>query len=43
MAYNATPHESTRLTPYRLVYGREMTFPLYMITDPIGIEKMREN
>ena len=40
MAYNATPHESTRLTPHRLVYGREMTFPLYMITDPIGIEKV---
>ena len=39
MAYNATPHESTGLTPRRLVYGREMTFPLDMITDPIGIEK----
>jgi hypothetical protein len=39
MAYNATPHESTGLTPHRLVYGREMTFPLYMITDPIEIEK----
>ena len=39
MNYNATPRESTRLTPHRLVYGREMTFPLYMITDPIGIEK----
>jgi low affinity Fe/Cu permease len=39
MAYNATPHESTGLTPHRLVYGREMTFPLDMITDPIGIEK----
>ena len=35
MAYN----ESTGLTPHRLVYGREMTFPLDMITDPIGIEK----
>lgn len=39
MAYNARPHESTGLTPHRLVYGREMTFPLDMITDPIGIEK----
>ena len=39
MAYNATPHESTGLTPRRLVYGSEMTFPLDMITDPIGIEK----
>ena len=32
MAYNATPHESTGLTPHRLVYGREMTFPLDRIT-----------
>jgi hypothetical protein len=32
MAYNATPHESTRLTPHRLVYGRQMTFPLDMIS-----------
>lgn len=38
-ACNATPHESTGLTPHRLVYGIEMTFPLDIITDPIGMKK----
>jgi hypothetical protein len=35
MAFNSTPHESTGVNPYRLVYGREMAFPLEIITDKI--------
>ena len=35
MAYNSTPHESTGLTPHRLVYGQEMKFPLDIISERI--------
>ncbi|CAC5398973.1 unnamed protein product [Mytilus coruscus] len=35
MAYNSTPHESTGLTPHRLVYGQEMKFPLDVISERI--------
>lgn len=29
MAYNSTPHES----PYKLIYGREMSFPIDILTE----------
>ncbi|VDI10971.1 Hypothetical predicted protein [Mytilus galloprovincialis] len=35
MAYNSTPHESTGIIPYKLVFGREMSFPINIITEPI--------
>ncbi|KAK3107787.1 hypothetical protein FSP39_022147 [Pinctada imbricata] len=35
MAYNSTPHESTGLTPHRMVFGREITFPLEILTEPL--------
>ena len=35
MAYNSTPHESTGISPYKLVFGREMSFPINIITEPI--------
>ncbi|CAC5367980.1 unnamed protein product [Mytilus coruscus] len=39
MAYNSTPHESTGLTPHRLVYGQEMKFPLDVISERIEQDK----
>lgn len=35
MAYNTTPHESTGLTPHIMVFGKEMKFPLDIITDSV--------
>jgi len=35
MAFNSTLHQSTGVSPYRLVYGREMAFPLEIITKKI--------
>jgi hypothetical protein len=35
MAYNSTPHESTGISPYKLVFGREMSFPIDIITDKV--------
>ncbi|CAC5390376.1 unnamed protein product [Mytilus coruscus] len=35
MAYNLTPNESTGISPYKLVFGREMSFPINIITEPI--------
>ena len=39
MAYNATPRESIGLTPHRMVYGKEMTLSLDLITDPVQHEE----
>jgi len=33
MAYNSTPHESTGVSPYKLIYGREMSFPIDILTE----------
>lgn len=35
MAYNSTLHESTGISPYKLVLGREMSFPIDIITDTV--------
>lgn len=35
MAYNSTPHESTGISPHKLVYGQEKRLPLEIITEPI--------
>jgi hypothetical protein len=35
MAYNSTPHESIGISPYKLVFGREMSFPIDIITDKV--------
>jgi hypothetical protein len=32
-AYCATPHESTGVSPYRMLYGREMTMPIDLQVD----------
>ena len=37
MAYNNSPHETTKQTPFRMVYGDEMTLPCEM-----GIEQIAE-
>lgn len=38
MVYNSTPHESTGMTPHRMVYGEEMRFPIDFITEKLNIE-----
>ena len=38
MAFNSTPHESTGISPHRLVFGREMNFPLDILTEPVDDE-----
>jgi transposase InsO family protein len=35
MAYNTTSHESTGVTPHRMVYGEEMNFPLDVQTEQL--------
>ena len=32
MAYNATPHQSTGISPFRMIFGEEMRMPLDVIT-----------
>lgn len=39
MDYNATLHESTGNTPYRMKYGREMSFPLNLMTETVSDEE----
>lgn len=41
MAYNSTPHESTGITPHRMVYGSEMRYPLDIITMQINDEEVQ--
>lgn len=33
MAYNSTPHDSTRVSPHKLVFGEEMLHSLALFTD----------
>ena len=33
MAYNSTPHETTGITPYRMVFGTEISIPLDIVSD----------
>ena len=40
MAYNSTVHESTGMSPYRLVYGEKMTMPIDIITEPSPDEEV---
>ena len=35
MAYNSTPHETTGITPYRMVFGTEISIPLDLVSDRI--------
>ena len=39
MAYNSTVHESTGMSPHRLVYGERMTMPIDIISDPLPREE----
>lgn len=34
-AYNSTIHESTGMTPYKMVFGEEMTLPVNLITENV--------
>ena len=33
LAYNTTPHESTNISPYRMMFGREAKLPLDLLTE----------
>lgn len=33
LAYNTTPHETTRISPYRLVFGKEAKLPINVLTE----------
>ncbi|VDI25057.1 Hypothetical predicted protein [Mytilus galloprovincialis] len=39
MAYNSTPHQSTEISPFRMIFGEEMRMPL----DVILAEELCEN
>ena len=39
MDYNSTVHESTGMSPHRLVYGEKMTILIEILTDPIAGEE----
>ncbi|CAC5381306.1 unnamed protein product [Mytilus coruscus] len=43
MAYNATPHESTGIIPHRMIYDREMSFPLNLMTETVSDDNEEEN
>ena len=38
-AYNSTIHETTGITPYRMVFGEEMTLPVNLITENLDSEE----
>lgn len=33
LAYNTTPHGTTRISPYRLVFGKEVKLPINVMTE----------
>ena len=37
-AYRSTPHGSTGVSPYRMLYGVEMTMPLDLVIGDVGRE-----
>ena len=39
MAYNSSVHETTGITPYRMLYGTEMTMPVDLQTESTDIGK----
>ena len=39
MAYNSSVHETTGVTPYRMVFGSEMTVPLDLQTEAVETDK----
>ena len=43
MAYNSTPHETTGITPYRMLFGTEMCIPLEIISENLPGEEMYTN
>ncbi len=38
-AYHSTPHSSTGLSPYRMVYGVEMTMPIDLVIGEVGQQR----
>ena len=38
MAYNTCEHESTRCSPYRILYGENIVLPIDILTDDIAEE-----
>lgn len=42
LAYNSTPHESTGLSPHKMVFGREIKLPLDVMADNVVEEEMLE-
>ncbi len=38
-AYRSTPHDSTGLSPYCMLYGEEMTMPLDLVIGDVGRER----
>ena len=42
MAYNSSVHETTGITPYRMVFGTEMTVPVELQTEPVHLSDAEE-
>ena len=40
LAYRTTPQESTRISPYKMMFGREATLPIDLL---LGRSQMQEN
>ncbi len=38
-AYRSTPHGSTGISPYRMLYGVEMSMPLDLVIGDVGRER----
>ena len=38
LAYNSTPHETTNISPYRMVFGMEVSIPLDIMTERLDID-----
>ena len=42
-AYNSTVHDTTGITPYRMVFGEEMRLPVELVTENVNCEEDRVN
>ena len=42
MAYNSSVHETTGITPYRMVFGTEMIVPVELQTEPVHLSDAEE-